>query len=99
MENAGGVGQAGQGNAKSMGWVGCPTGPKGTDEMSCSTNPTTSPTYIDGSSATTNNVVVSDSSSSTDSSSLAGKIYITHGPTTKLVVILIPLLQHVTPMI
>jgi hypothetical protein len=83
MENAGGVGQAGQGNAKSMEWAGCPTGPKGTYKMSCSTNPTTSPTHIDGSSDTTTNVVVSDSSSSTDSSSLAGKIYITHGPTDK----------------
>ena len=83
MENAGGLGQAGQGNAKSMGGVGCPTGPKGADGMSCSTNPTTSPTHIDGSSDTTNNVVVSDSSSSTDSSSLSGKIYIIHGPTDK----------------
>ena len=81
--NAGGVGQAGQGNAKSMGGIGCPTGPKGADSMSCSTNPTTSPTHIDGSSDTTNNVVVSGSSSSTGSSSLAGKIYIIHGPTDK----------------
>ena len=86
MENAGGQagqgnagGQAGQGNAKSIGGVGCPAGPKGTDGVICSTNPT----HIGSSSDTTINVVVSGSSSSTDSSSLAEKTYIIHGPTDK----------------
>ena len=75
MENAGG--QIGQGNAKSIGGVGYPTGPKGKASIGCSTDPS----HISSSTYTTNNTVVSGSSSSTGSSSLAGKIYITHGPT------------------
>ncbi len=60
-------GQVGQGNAKSIDGVGCPTGPN----------------QVSSSSDTINNAVVSGSSSSTDSSSLAGKTYIIHGPTDK----------------
>lgn len=65
MEIAGGL--VGQGNAKSIGGVGCPT----------------EPNQVSSSSDTVNNVVVSGSSSSTDSSSLAGKTHIIHGPTDK----------------
>jgi len=72
MENAGG-GQIGQGNAKSIGGVGCPTGPKGTSSVGCSTDAN----HVSSSIDTTNNVVVSGSSS------LDGKIYIIHGPTDK----------------
>ena len=52
MENAGG--QIGQGNAKSIGGVGCPTGPKGTSSVGCSTDAN----HVSSSTDTTNNVVV-----------------------------------------
>ena len=89
MENAGG--QLGQGNAKSIGGVGCPTGPKGTSNVGCSADAN----HVSSSTDTTNNIMVSGSSSSPGSSSstgsssspgsssLDGKIYIIHGPTDK----------------
>ena len=77
MENAGG--QLGQGNAKSIGGIDCPTGPKGASNVGCSADAN----HVSSSTDTTNNIVVSGSSSSTGSSSLDGKTYIIHGPTDK----------------
>ena len=81
LENAGG--QIGQGNAKSIGVMSCPTGPRGTSNVGCSDDAN----RISSSTDTTNNIVVSGSAStgsaSTGSSSLNGKIYIIHGPADK----------------